>query len=1240
MTQMVFGMMAGIPVGKGRIRTDKEEGKLGSLGRHGVKARKANITLRTLRGANTIGGQIGVLFLTKAFPLKFWSMLKNDPQEFINILTRKDHNPVAKTLIAMNFGFSIPQITKTARESMKTTRYAVRKHRILEDNVKTAEIEIENISKAIKDTGKTGTDVHKKIIDEANAKLEKAQKELEHFVNEKTKQKILQLNKKGEIEGNPLHLVDQLLMAPSGRMEAVTSMVNAMKTTSKDFEETLGVTLKSLSDISKHTGMDMDQISLTIGQASNAIVFSQYIESSLNAVRVSLLDNGYRLDKTLLGLLDNEIAAHQDNLAKAVESLRKSLDTITLSGKDIPKEVTDFIQTLDNVKNYHGKHIQTIFEDNRKRLLAISKGTLESQVRKSGIKYEEESQAWFRHADNPNFLNRLNASLYNRNFNNFKRETDSKYQKASDALNNFKDKNGDPVAFSVAFNPKSVFGTTSLLSGDQRQIFNSLFENRTLREYGSYTILPENLREEMIINGVLKGNLENATDVNYFKKVKTDIIDPYVDSIVSNKRKQVEDQGLVFDEKEFREQYFDFFINKDDTGKGIFDQDAINNMLQFLVKQGDSVESRTFIPMTINIDTLVQVKKKIRSDIRRISNLEKKDADNYNQSIKLQEELKQIDNAISQSINSIDDVGVRRQAENALGLLTEADNYYAKNANHFYGGSVKVLGEDVNAHNSPLHKAWRALNPDSTYNKEPSKFIKEFIESPNPELAKHQFDMIARLPEMPGTEALLGEVKYDPEIVISMIKSLGAVTDATDIKKFTDWFDEIVYNLEVPPPDIRVTGASGDRAPLFSYDHKAKSNIQQIKKHYDNWKNFNNDRFTLAYDQPAKIINEADKAEVRLTLNYISEIEKSFKEMFDLGGLGQLGNIRNEDELVKALLEKHVIPVQSVEQVKEKLPSGYAEKLFIETNRVVSKEVTDAVERAAQFESSDYSISRLDLFLTTLQQERAAKRISEEKYEKTLDFLQRAVATYLYNNAIRKTTTKRLQVKADELNELRSQYMDKDLAAEDGYVRDYTDKADMENWLRKVHNFTDADFTNRVDLSDAFDTTFYSSFLQENKQALNMIFESKPENLKFIEDIFQVSLALDPVSGQAMVSALSGGRYTEQMAAGRLYNAMKGVVSYRYLLMEAGFMKAAAIQQGMVADILADPNLAESVHKMLHLGIFEDKTFDIIWTKILGRLGRMGLTHTTLDYDEVKEEFEKQSEQAAEYNDIIKLTSI
>ena len=358
-------------------------------------------------------------------------------------------------------------------------------------------------------------------------------------------------------------------------------------------------------------------------------------------------------------------------------------------------------------------------------------------------------------------------------------------------------------------------------------------------------------------------------------------------------------------------------------------------------------------------------------------------------------------------------------------------------------------------------------------------------------------------------------------------------------------------------------------------------------------------------------------------------------EIYDAGGLGQLGKIRNEDELAKALLEKHIISEQSVEQIKAKLPSRYSEKLFTETNKSVSGEIIDSVERAEKFASSDYKISRLDFLLTTLKSERAAKRISEEKYVKTIDFLQRTVATRLYNNALRKTTTRRLQVKSDELNRYKREYLNKDGHLDDGYTRNYHDDTDMEKWLRKVYNFTDQDFKNRVDLSDAFDTTFYSSFLTENKQALNMLFESKPETLRFIEDIFQVSLALDPASGRGMVSSLAGGRYTEQMAAGRLYNAMKGVVSYRYLLMEAGFMKAAAIQQGMLADVLADPNLAGAVHKMLHLGIFEDKTFDIIWSRILARLIRVGLTHTVLDYDEVKEEFESQSLGAREFNQIV-----
>tara|TARA_Y100000590_G_scaffold93397_2_gene105777 strand:+ start:5833 stop:10758 length:4926 start_codon:yes stop_codon:yes gene_type:complete len=1215
MTQMLFGMMAGIPIGKGKIRTDKEDGKYGtSLGRHGVKARKANIALRTLRGASTISGQLGLLALSKAVPVKFWQTLKGDPEEFLKILTRKDHNPVAKTLIAMNFGFSLPQIAKTTRESMKTTRYAVRKHRILEGEVKKAEVEIENINKSIRDTGKAGTDVHKKLISQANAKLETAQKEFKHFKNEKIKQKVLKLNKEGEIEGNPLHLVDDLLMAPSGKMEAVTAMVNAMKTTSKDFEETLGLTLKSLSDISKHTGLDMDGISLTIGQAANAIVFSQYIESSLNAVRVSLMDNGFRLDKTLLGLLDNEIAAHQENLAKSVEALGKSLDTITLSGKDIPKEVNDFIQTLNGIKKYYGENLQTIFESNRKRMMGISDETMKAQLYRSSKKYEEESQDWF-NSSTLDDIRIINDSIFDNNFKTFKKDADKLYGDATYALNNFKDVNGNKYAFSVSFNPVSVFRKSNLLDNDQRQIFKSLFEGQVLKEYGSINIKPVNLAQEMRLNAILDGKLENATNVPHFRRVKQKILDPYVDELVEIERKKIEGAGGQFNEKKYREETFDFFPNKDSSGKGIFDQKAIDSMLKFLIsrKIDETALAQSFIPQSMPIDTLIKLKRKKTNEAHIVSNVEKMDQNQYNQLEQLKKEINLLDKAITDSIEGIKDPELAGTVKDALGKLNKANDFYANNANHFYGGKATVLGREINTFNSPLHRAWRSLSPSVKSDTNPATFIKFFVNSTNPELAKHQFDMLASIPKKVGDNRPDDVVSYNPEIVSDMIKSLGRIDEATDISMFTKWFDEIVENTE---------------------------GIDDVKKHYSNWKNYNNDKFKLATDNPARIIDKTDEAEVRLTLDYINKLEESFIEIYDVGGLGQLGKIRNEDELAKAILEKHIIPSQSVEQVKAKLPSGYAEKLFTETNRSVSRELTDAVEKAAQFASSDYKISRLDLLLITLQEGRAAKRISEEKYTKTIDFLQRAVATRLYNNALRKTTTKRLQVKADELNQHRRDYLNKDKAAEDGYVRKYEDTADMEKWLRKTRNFTDQDFTNRVDLSDAFDTTFYSSFLTENKQALNMLFESKPENLKFIEDIFQVSLALDPVSGQAMVSALAGGRYTEQMAAGRLYNAMKGVVSYRYLLMEAGFMKAAAIQQGMVADILADPNLAESVHKMFHLGIFEDKTFDIIWIHILGRLGRMGLTHTVLDYDEVKEEFEKQSEQAAEFNDIVRLTSI
>ena len=109
------------------------------------------------------------------------------------------------------------------------------------------------------------------------------------------------------------------------------------------------------------------------------------------------------------------------------------------------------------------------------------------------------------------------------------------------------------------------------------------------------------------------------------------------------------------------------------------------------------------------------------------------------------------------------------------------------------------------------------------------------------------------------------------------------------------------------------------------------------------------------------------------------------------------------------------------------------------------------------------------------------------------------------------------------------------------------------------------------------------------------------------------------------IAGTSSGNFTEQMAAGRLYNAMKGVVSYRYLIMEAGFMKATAAQQGVLSSILRDKEMAKSVHTLFEQGIFDDKSFEIIWSKLLANLARVGIMQTI-----TKEEFkERVTEQQA-----------
>ena len=184
-------------------------------------------------------------------------------------------------------------------------------------------------------------------------------------------------------------------------------------------------------------------------------------------------------------------------------------------------------------------------------MMSISDKTMKAQVIKSSTKYERESQVWF----NDSTLDDIrvtNDRIFDNNFKTFKKDVDKLYGDATYALNNFKDVNGNKYAFSVSFNPVSVFRKSSLLDEDQRQIFKSLFEGQVFKEYGSVNIKPVNLTQEMRLNAILDGKLENATNVPYSRKVKQKILDPYVDELVERERKKIEGAGGQFNEKKYR----------------------------------------------------------------------------------------------------------------------------------------------------------------------------------------------------------------------------------------------------------------------------------------------------------------------------------------------------------------------------------------------------------------------------------------------------------------------------------------------------------------------------------------------------------------------------------------------------------------------------------------------------------------------------------------------------------------
>ena len=99
--------------------------------------------------------------------------------------------------------------------------------------------------------------------------------------------------------------------------------------------------------------------------------------------------------------------------------------------------------------------------------------------------------------------------------------------------------------------------------------------------------------------------------------------------------------------------------------------------------------------------------------------------------------------------------------------------------------------------------------------------------------------------------------------------------------------------------------------------------------------------------------------------------------------------------------------------------------------------------------------------------------------------------------------------------------------------------------------------------------------------------------------------------------------YSTQMALGRTYNAMKGVVSWRYLVMEKVISDYRLAQADIMKSLLADKNTAIVMRDILARGVFKPKEFRQMAKYWMTRLVPFGYKLRPGGMDKMEEDFER-----------------
>ena len=1244
----LLGSLAGsIPLGI--PRTIKKRFQKGKPTRFDPGSFHSNLTQKAAALTYTTMGNLAVSFYAGLG----WNNIKRvffdkgGEESFIKMLSNTKNDAFLKLLIGAKFNQKPSAILKAFNEGRKASKNALISLNLKQKDYDQIKKEIDVITEQIgrgRAIGKDLTELET-IKDALNRRLIDKKVELDSFEKEVTNNKTLIRDEKtGVLKANSWNLVDQLIIRPKSEVENIAAMATAFNL-SKDKKHILNLqnSLKSLTRLSIETGLDVNEILMAIGHASHATVFAQFAEGTLSRVHASFINGGLLKEKHLTKMLDNEIITYHNSSVESTNALAELLGKIAGTEKNWSKETRDFVEELTEMKE--GKvNAGTSLNAIREGLMHIIRTNNQDptvhahmsyntrgKIDVDGVNTEKTSAEFFtlNGKKKEYFGNDVQTNLDN-HVSTFREDKDSLFRQAKQAFNNTTNTSGDVIPFQVELNPFALFGRTSIspLTEDQGKIFSQLsrvlYKNLGLKQ--TTQINPVVLSKQMRENALTGGSKEFSQ--SHSNLVETDIFEPYIQKAYHNSYNELKDQ-----------------LFKLDDGSVLTGEKKYNKMIEFLINEpldSNHIASQ-IIPMNIPIETLLDIRKRLRSNSfnsqSELNEIASSGATNADERVvklrtevdSMSRDIDAIDNAIRESIELTSDDVLKLQYKEAIEKYDEAKNFFRDRNNHYAGGEVSINVDNglvvLDATGSPLHRINILLSKYGENNRPFEEYLIEFVTPHNKEyrIARHQFNMLAMNKD--GT--------YDEKIVEQTIRSLQLIEDNHILRKnvlqdFSVWFDDVVDNVA-----------------------ETSNNGKKLKYHYENWKRLQRSHIKNV-ESTSAVAYTAKEAEIAGTLiSYMDEVDRVTGGIFADSTIGRLTRDKETlqmQEIAEILTERiNVTDIPEIINRYPKLKQILDEKAFneqlgkelLEDSPVLSipvgKAVDDEIERVAgEFNTKrvseeigeDKYITRLDVLMSELALARSTNKITNERYKEIEEFIKKALMTKMYNLAITKLPSGRLIdgfERHGDFKDYRKEYYDsiKGTGKED-------DVNEFIRWLSEEKNISKEKLGSTYKLDQNINLQVYEKFLDDHKYVLRQLWPDTNDgrlnpHIRNLEEIFNLKLSLDSDRfAPPQIAGTNTGNYTEQMAAGRLYNAMKGVVSYRYLLMEAGFLKATAAQQGVLASIIRDKSMAEAVNKLFVTGVFDDKSFEIVWKKIILNLSRVGIMETALTKEEAKEEFKHQ----------------